>query len=412
MSQQIVEIDIEKLVLWTENPRDPIDSNADDQAITNKAWQNAEEKWNLLKLAKEMRSHYDLSELPTVVMQNDKPIVYDGNRRMILAKLKHGCVSLEGFDIAVLPEIPKTIPCNVCSKKIAIENVFRKHGDSGSWSPLDRDIFVFKFMGESKSLFLKLDEATGIISSNPHLNKGFVKKEIFNNEKLKDIGLDFKGDKLYSKHTKNETKAILEDISNKVAQKIITTRESRGNVIGVLDKENRVIIENNINNQPKNLHFKTTGIIIPKEETKKRTSRTKKNASVLFNGDLYLKPGTVSDLYRDIVDLYEYYLQNKSYLSQYFPRLIRMALRLLVETASNDSRSSSMEKYVENNFAKAKKELDVDNKTTLSTQNVTESTLVQLLHIGAHNYSATSNIEQTIAISIILGKMLTITHGK
>ena len=38
--------------------------------------------------------------------------------------------------------------------------------------------------------------------------------------------------------------------------------------------------------------------------------------------------------------------------------------------------------------------------------------MVQLLHIGAHNYQASSNAEQTLAISIILGAMLLASHGQ
>lgn len=38
--------------------------------------------------------------------------------------------------------------------------------------------------------------------------------------------------------------------------------------------------------------------------------------------------------------------------------------------------------------------------------------MLQLLHTGAHNYKTTPNVEQTIAISIILGAMLMITHKK
>jgi hypothetical protein len=88
-----------------------------------------------------------------------------------------------------------------------------------------------------------------------------------------------------------------------------------------------------------------------------------------------------------------------------------MALRLLCETAANDT-SVSMDKYLKSKFKEAKKKLDKDNKTTLSSQNVTEGSIVQQLHIGAHNYQAANNIDQTIAISIILGEILTITHGR
>ncbi|MFN8250270.1 MAG: hypothetical protein U0V75_00205 [Ferruginibacter sp.] len=409
MSQKIQHFDISELVLWTENPRDPIDRNAKDQDIANKAWKDEHEKWNLLKLVREMRSHYDLSELPTVVMSGTKPIVYDGNRRMILAKLKHGHVKLKDFDLTKLPDIPTRIPCNVCSLDIAVQNVFRKHGDSGSWSPLDRDLFLHKFMKEPKSAFLQLDDSTKLISSNPHLNKVFVKNEIFTTEKLKELGFELGDDKLLSKHSKEETESILLDISKKVAAKKITTRENRGMVVDVLDKRNRDFISNNNENTFKKISVR----ISPekKETQKKQSARTKHKAPELFNGILYLKSGQVSDFYRDIVDLYTFYCQNQQRLSQYFPSLIRMSMRLLCEAAAADHKQD-MSTYLKTNFKQAKSTLSSDAKTTLNTQNVSEGTIIPLLHIGAHNYRAGNNIGQTVAVSIILGGILQITHGK
>ncbi len=92
MSQEIKEILLADLVLWTENPRDPIDARAADQDVVNRAIADSGSKWNLAKLAKEMGGYYDYSELPTVVYHGSKPIVYDGNRRMVLGKIKHSFV--------------------------------------------------------------------------------------------------------------------------------------------------------------------------------------------------------------------------------------------------------------------------------------------------------------------------------
>lgn len=409
MTQKIKEIEIADLVLWTENPRDSIDANATDQDIADIAWTDKNERWNLLKLAKEMKTHYDYSELPTIVYHGNIPIVYDGNRRMILAKLKHDCIFLEGLDKSKLPIIPKKIPCNVCTREIAVQNVFRKHGDSGSWTPLDRDIFIHRFLNEPKSAFLKLDESTGIISSNQHLNRGFVKKEIFTNEKLRELGFEFIGDELQSKHSAEEAKLIFGDISAKVALENISTRKHRGQVIEILDKNSRDIIERNSKNTPKKINIKVKGK--KAQPIKRQAPRTKKKTPELFDGVLYLKAGQVSDLYRDIVDLFNFYHQNKDKFSQYFPSLIRMSMRLLCEAASAD-KGISMDNYLKSNYKSAKSKLDSDVKTTLTTQNVSEGTIVQLLHIGAHNYQAANNLDQTIAVSIILGAILNISHGK
>lgn len=188
MNQEVIYINIKELVLWTENPRDPIDENATDQDIVDKALDDQFYKWNLAKLAKEMGDYYDLSELPTVVYHGQKPVVYDGNRRIILGKIKHGFVVPSKPTNIQIPYFPEEIPCNVCTEKIALNNVYRKHSDTGSWQPLERDIFLYKFMEEEKSAFLILEEDTRIISANPHLNKGFVKDEIFKEENLKSMG--------------------------------------------------------------------------------------------------------------------------------------------------------------------------------------------------------------------------------
>jgi len=178
MEQEIQILKLKDLVLWTENPRDPIDENATDQDIVDKALEDKYSKWSLPKLAKDMGDHYDFSELPTVVFHGEKPVVYDGNRRIILGKIKHGLVSVDGKEKIDIPEIPVAIPCNVCAKGIALKNVYRKHSDSGSWHPLERDIFLHKFMGEKKSTFLIIEENTGLITAHPHLNQRFVKDEI------------------------------------------------------------------------------------------------------------------------------------------------------------------------------------------------------------------------------------------
>lgn len=410
MNQEVIYINIKELVLWTENPRDPIDENATDQDIVDKALDDQFYKWNLAKLAKEMGDYYDLSELPTVVYHGQKPVVYDGNRRIILGKIKHGFVVPSKPTNIQIPYFPEEIPCNVCTEKIALNNVYRKHSDTGSWQPLERDIFLYKFMEEEKSAFLILEEDTRIISANPHLNKGFVKDEIFKEENLKSMGFTIQNGRLNSVHSDEEAHSILTDISQKIEKKEITTRNNRGKVIDVLNPSSQQIIDKNKNNMAR--VYKTNFTDFEGKGRKQRQSkRTDKKENQLFGGKLYLRIGKVSDLYRDIVDLYEFYVENKLKLSQSFPGLIRMSLRLLCETAAKDQKKK-LEEYLRENFDDAKKVLTQDLKTTLSGQNVTESSIVQLLQTGAHNYQSSSNMEQTIAISIIVGQILAISHGQ
>lgn len=408
MEQEVKYINIKKLVLWTENPRDPIDENATDQDIVNRALVDSSNKWSLKKLAKEMGEYYDFSELPTVVYHGKKPIVYDGNRRIILGKIKFGLVNVSNSTNIQIPDFPEEIPCNVCEKEIALKNVERKHSKSGSWSPLERDIFLHKFMKKEKSLFLVLDESTGIISSNPHLNKRYVKDEIFKDDVLTAMGFSIESGALQSVHSDQESFSILSDISQKVKEEVITTRgEQRGKAIEVLDSTSRQIIDKNKDKKPHQ-----TNISFEEPESQKRLTRrtTAKNLEI-FGEKLYLRAGKISDLYRDVMDLYQFYSKEKHRLSQTFPSIIRMALRLLCETAASDV-NAKIEDYVSNNYPIAKKTFGQDVKTTLASQNIKEDSIVMLLHTGAHNYEASSNLEQTIALSVAVGGMLKITHGK
>jgi len=411
MEQEVQYINIKDLVLWTENPRDPIDENATDQDIVDRAIDDKYSKWTLSKLAKGMGDYYDFSELPTVVYHNNKPVVYDGNRRIILGKIKHGLVTIPKGTSVQLPDFPEEIPCNVCIVKIALNNVYRKHSDSGSWQPLERDIFLHKFMGEEKSSFLILEEDTGIISTNPHLNQRFVKEEIFKEDSLKSMGFNIQNGRLNSVHNDSEAYSILSDISQKIKQEIISTRKNRGKVIEVLEPSSQQLIDQNKNSSS---HLSKIRFDNFKEDNQNRrqSKRTSKKETELFGGRLYLRIGEVSNLYRDIMDLYQFYIEKKHELSQTFQGLIRMSLRLLCETAAKDDNNKKIENYLKGHFAEAKNTLDKDIKTTLSTHNVNENSIVQLLHTGAHNYQSSNNIEQTIAMSIIIGAILTISHGK
>lgn len=410
LDQEVKTISIKDLVLWTENPRDPIDKDATDQDVVNRALNDSRSKWTLTKLATEMGDYYDFSELPTVVYHDDKPIVYDGNRRIILGKIKYNLVSIDRDMEIELPDFPEEIPCNVCIEQIALHNVYRKHADTGSWLPLERDMFLYKFMEQKKSTFLILDEKTGIISANPHLNQGFVKNEIFKDSSLSKMGFTIENGELYSRHNNEESRSVLSDISQKIEEKVITTRKNRGKVLEVLEPQSQELIDHNKKRRPKatDLSFGKPKAI---EKKKRQSKRTLKTNSILFGGNLYLTIGEVSDLYRDIVDLHDFYLNKKSQLSSTFPSIIRMALRLLCESAAKDN-GMKFDNYLKNNFDQAKETLSQDIKTTLSTQNISKSSIVQLLHTGAHNYASSKNTEQTIALSVIVGSIITITHGR
>lgn len=410
--QQVLPIKLSDLVLWSENPRDSITVSADNQAIADLALQDTRSKWSLKKLAIQMGAEFDFSELPTVVYHDKTPIVYDGNRRVILGLLSKGLVTNNFGQVINYPFYPDEIPCNVCDQKTALEHILRKHADTGSWSPLDRDRFLNKFMGQEKSTFLLLDELTGLISSNPLMNQGFVRDEILSPGNLEKLGFKRDGKDLLTRYDGNEAFEILSDLTKQINDEVITTRKKRGNPLDALGVDVQNKIEADKNNPYKPLSKSPVFQVPINPSPKKRTRRVKTEDFKIFGGNLYLKAGDVNNLYRDIQAIYEDYLLNPRKFSAGLPALIRMSLRLLVELAASNLGITKFDNYIKTYFSGAKSNLDQETATFLSNHNVKDTSLIALLQNGAHAYQSSSNKDQTIAISIIVGSMLSITHGK
>ena len=414
----ILDIKLEDLVLWTENPRDPISPESNNQEIANSALQDKENKWNLSKLVAEMGDFYDYSEIPTVVMEQGKPIVYDGNRRVLLGKIKSGEIVVpEGYniDVSLIPTFPAELPCNVCDRETALKSVFRKHSAIGTWDILGRDIFMSKYMNVPKSTFLTIEEYTGIISSNPCMNQRFVKDEVLIDRVLNPLGIKIESGKLYTNLTEGGLRRVLQDIVDKISSKSISTRSNRYHVVEALDETTRRIVNKNKKNPYKEAAYSQTqpshqneGGQLPPRLTK----RTKKTELVFLGENVALKAGDVNNLYRDIRSLGEYYSSNKDSLSGSFPALLRMALRLLIETAAREESMNDFNDYVQKYFDSAKKLLSKDEKTTLSNNSVDKTTMPQLLHTGAHNYQSSLSYDKAYAMSLIIGKMLSLSHKK
>lgn len=413
MAQNIKWIKISKLKLWTENPRDPVDTDGsfNDLKIIKRAMEQKQNKWNLKTIAKQMGRHYDFSELPTVVEEGNSYSVYDGNRRLAILKYIQNPewqneirekIAIEYFDnFKKLTEIP----CNVCDKQTALVNIERKHINNSSWGTLERDYFQYKHMEKPSSVFLTIENETGIISSNKKMNQRFVKEEILTNKNLNKIGFHIENKKIFSSYNKILSENILNKIVELIESKKITTREERGRLPEILQKEysDLKLIKYNENKKNNSIEFF-------KDKKLKATSRSRKQTKPIFGGTLQLHEGKTNDIYKDIVDLYQYFLKNQNKLSSTFPNLIRMILRMLVESVSK--KPEKIDYYIKRNFENAKKMLTVDEKTTLSSKVQTSKKLIQLLQIGAHDYSISSNIDDTLVMSLIIGKMLTLTHSK
>lgn len=409
--QKIEEISISDMVLWTENPRDRIDPGADNQAILNMSLTGRSNKWKLKSLANKMGEYYDFSEIPTIVYHDNSPVVYDGNRRVILGLLSLGILKPPSPLNFTLPAYPDYIPCNVCPKETALENVYRKHAETGSWDPLERDIFLHRHMGEEKSDFLVINDSTGLIDQYGELNAGFVKDEVLSRNTLGKLGFWVKNGELYTCHSDSDATRILGSVARLVIEKEITTRKNRGKTIERLPPEEIERVKKADFGRRRRLSSRHAKKNLS-QVTPSRTRRTKKDGHEIFGRPLILKRGQVNDLYRDICDLFGYYSNRRTSLSKGFPALLRMAMRLIVDTARSDFQLDKIDDYVNQFFRKGKKCLSTDEKTLLHAHNVNESTLVNLLHIGAHSYSNARNFDQTIAISLIVGQMLQASHGR
>jgi hypothetical protein len=421
IEQEIKKIKISDLHLWSENPRDPIDSDIGDLEIIKRAIKNDNKKWNITKLIKEMGQYYDLSELPTIVFEKNKYFVYDGNRRIAIIKYLQNpnwAHKIEGklfpSSEPVLLKNLSEIPCNVCDKSTALINIERKHVNNGTWKQLERDYFQHHFRGKEKSLFLKFEESTGLISQYPQLNENIMKNNILTEKKLKEIGFSFdKNNNLTSVYDKNTAKKILDKLADLKIEKVISSRDG--------EKYKKYDIKSPLQDVPelkgkiKRFEEKEAQKVNYTKDTsesqQRKTPITKEGPLKLFGGStLILENGEVNNIYSDIKSLYGYYEQKKNYLSRTFPAIIRMALRLLVETAAGGF--GKIDSYILKNFDNAKKNLTQDEKNTLSGNSVTKEKMVELLQTGAHNYTNSVNINQTLAMSLIIGKMLEITHKK
>lgn len=415
-SQKIEYIAVKDLVLWTENPRDPIDENAPDQDVVERAYTDPQKKWNLKNFADSMGVMYDYSELPTVVYKNGKPVVYDGNRRIALAKIKFGYVNhLQTIDLKI-PDYPEIMPCAVCSEEVAVERILRKHSSTGSWDALEREKFERKYKSVDKSPFLIVEEALGVISTNKELNQNFVKDEILTEPNLAKLGFSIKNGQLFSKHSGDDTKAIFQNIVDKIKDKSISTRNSRGQIYEVLDDSAKRIIEQDENRSESVVQLTPPpkvgiGRGIASNRLARRISTSKEVE--IFGEKLSLKQGPVNNLYRDICDLYAYWKSRKNSdnpLSESFTALIRMSLRLLVETAASEE-NLDIKGYVNAHYSEVKGQLNKDEKTTLSNLISSESgKIIQLLQSGAHNYESACNFDQTKILSVLVAKMLKISH--
>ena len=448
--QKVKELSISRLVLWSENPRDPLPDRKigrENDRIIRRAIKDVDKSWKLLSLLKTMGEMYDSSDLPIVVMKDGHPIVYDGNRRVILAMIKHNEKylkllsnserrKLEGFDV------DKKLYCDVCTEATALKLIIRKHADSGSWKPIQQGLFRMRYMGESPSILLQINSLTdGAIEKSKMLNQRFVEEEVFIKSHLESLGISVEGDSIKSAYPKDELVGILRDIFKLIEKGDISTRNrpALGELPSLLSERSQALCSSR-KDQPRVYTEKYVPIEpAPIEEgareektvPKKRTRRVEEDETPLFGKVLCLRSGSVNNLYKEIEELdllisksIKKSEKNKSQRKGVTVNahvVTRMALRLLCETALKDIGMNDLGKYLERFFEDVRRLLSGEEKTFLS-HNLSEedpkashnhTKLLSLLQAAAHTYDESArNYKQTIAMSVLVGAILSCSHGK
>ena len=154
---------------------------------------------------------------------------------------------------------------------------------------------------------------------------------------------------------------------------------------------------------------------------RRRRGRTRqvKPASIPVFGNpsgLRLQTGDVNNMYRTLEELWNMYARGGMRNAAAFVPIFRMGLRLLIDTAAME-RCGGLDRYVGEYAGEAKKRLrqaanSADLVTFMRNQAVSPENLLRLLQNGAHAYTSTGNKEQALAMSILIGEMLSISHGR
>jgi hypothetical protein len=439
-------VDVATLELDLQNPRLP--KHVRDQNDITQVRNYLLDKEDVLRIAKNIANNgYHRSAVAIVCKENGRTIVLDGNRRLAacqfllkpelatnardkkeleeLSKITNK-QELKNVKIAIAPsrkEAEKEIwdihvnqllkPWQVLQKLRMYRNLI----DSGEYdinsASAEYGVSPAQFKKELEKLFFYeqiLEQIRTDKDEDELLKSGFNKIDRLilstNGKKLLNYSTNNKGDITFANRNESDKKLKLLVPYITDPHKVPAQATQEWLVENVFSKLDRSFSSGQ--KIPKEEKNKTE---IPTVPPQRKTAREKNKTQAMFGQDLVLKKGDTNNIYTDIVDLYEFYSKNTSKLSKNFPALIRMSLRLLVESAV--VKTKDIADYVNTNFENAKKQLSQDQKTTLANNSITSAkSLIQLLQSGAHNYTNSANLEQTIGMSIIIGAMLNITHKK
>ncbi|MDE0297424.1 MAG: hypothetical protein OXN17_02185 [Candidatus Poribacteria bacterium] len=420
-------IHFSKLIVNPENYRfDPVENQQ--EAIDLMLGEKGSE---IVNLAKHILD-YGLDEAKdfrVVEIDSGEYRVLDGNRRTVAIKCLHDQSWIKDKKtkkaFQILRKTKKSAPTYIQSfvyddEKSAAEWIKLDHTGKNdgvgqdSWGTAEQDRFAYKFEGKlspaMQAVFVVQKELDKKINTKK-LKVSTINRIMSNPESRSYLGVDVCGGKLIFTADEKESYARLDKLFDKVIKDNVT-------VANVYHKPETIRFMSELfGDKPKDaiqptLPFHENEVEKSNEEGgARKTQREKGEKQKFFGRDLILNKGDTNDFYRDILELHDFYISKSAKLSKKFPAIIRTSLRLLVESAASEM--GKLAEYVNCNFTDAKTTLSKDQKTTLANNSIGNAkSLTQLLQSGAHEYTNTANFEQTVAMSVIIGAMLDLTHSK
>lgn len=418
MKHQELTIKVTDIHLDQENPRFP-PVNTQREAIDAML---ADKKANIVTLALDIyQNGLNPSSRLLLFRAGSHYVDGDGNRRLTALKILETPSLADAFPWirkridAILKRpgsVPTEVVCVVFSDRDSARHwISINHGGEQDgrghidWNAEQKDRFERKPSIGLEALDLLTHK--GLISSDDkaRVNKSTLDRLLSYKEVKSDLSISKKGDHFAFGNIEHLQKAVL-NLRGKTVDEVYTATKGKKFVQEAITSPGTIPANTGGNSAMGSANPPDGG---PSQVSRSR--RIKKSSLPIFGGKLSLKTGHVNNLYRDVESLYDFYQTERNRLSVDFIVIIRMSLRMLAETAAKDAKKD-LKDYLTEHFDAAKKSLDQNAKTTLSNQSVHKDSIIKLFHTGAHDYHNSKNEEQAFALSIILGAILTISHGK
>jgi len=377
----------------------------------------------LIKLALDIYQNGLNPSVKLIVFKDGKQFIDgDGNRRLTALKILETPSLADAFPkvrkgietILKRPgEVPTEVGCVIFQDRASARHwISVNHGGEQegrgqiNWNAEQKNRFERKPSIGLEALDLLTHKNLITSDDKSQVNKSTLDRLLSYKEVKTDLSITKKGDHFKFGNVEDLRKVVL-SLRGKAVDAVYTAERGKDFVQDVIASHSASPVETS--------QHPPLGSTDPRSGEPGRGNRSpRENMSVLpiFGGKLSLRKGHVNNLYRDLESLYSYFCANRTQLSTDFVAIVRMSLRLLTETAASDMKKARIDDYVADYFDQAKRSLDRNTKTYLSSHSVDKNTIIKLLHTGAHKYSSSNNEEQTLAISVVLGAMLSISHGK